>query len=111
MVFTTFLLFFLETLKFTRFYHGKMTLHKPSGNARVRIPGKDYYLGKWNSPEATTEYKKIITQFTLGNLEAKNRQGKLFVGELVILFLQDTKTRYLKNGRLISSYNLHQYAS
>ena len=38
----------------------KMTLHKPSGNARVRILGKDYYLGKWNSPDAIREYKKII---------------------------------------------------
>ena len=26
--------------------------HKPTGQARVRINGKDYYLGKFGSPES-----------------------------------------------------------
>ena len=55
----------------------KMTLHKPSGNARVRLFAKDYYLGKWGSPEAAREYKKIIAQYASGALVAKSVRGNL----------------------------------
>lgn len=35
-------------------------LHKPSGQARVRINGKDYYLGKYGSPESHDLYDELI---------------------------------------------------
>lgn len=37
--------------------------HKPSGRARVRINGRDYWLGKWGSPEAQIAYDRLITEF------------------------------------------------
>ncbi|MCL2120152.1 MAG: hypothetical protein FWH27_17185 [Planctomycetaceae bacterium] len=40
----------------------KPTLHKASGLARVYINGRYIYLGKWGSPEADEELRKIILE-------------------------------------------------
>jgi len=36
-------------------------LHKPTGQARVRIDGKDVYPGPYGSPESRDRYDEIIT--------------------------------------------------
>lgn len=36
-------------------------LHKPTGQARVRIDGKDHYLGPFNSPESRERYDELVT--------------------------------------------------
>jgi len=38
-------------------------LHKPTGQARVRIAGKDVYLGPYGSPESRERYDEIITEW------------------------------------------------
>jgi len=35
-------------------------LHKPSGQARVRIAGKDIYLGVYGSAESRQRYGEIV---------------------------------------------------
>ena len=37
--------------------------HKPSNRARVRIDGRDYWLGKWRSPEARLAYERLIAEY------------------------------------------------
>jgi len=37
--------------------------HKPSNCARVRINGREYWLGKWGSPEARAAYDRMIAEF------------------------------------------------
>jgi hypothetical protein len=37
--------------------------HKPSGRARIRINGRDHWLGKWGSAEASLAYDRLITEF------------------------------------------------
>ena len=36
------------------------TLHKPTGQARVRIKGKDHYLGEYGTPESRERYDDLI---------------------------------------------------
>lgn len=38
-------------------------LHKATGQAVVRIDGKDYYLGKYGTPESRAEYNRLISQW------------------------------------------------
>lgn len=38
------------------------THHKPSGQARVRLGGKDHYLGDFDSPASHDEYEKLERQ-------------------------------------------------
>jgi hypothetical protein len=38
-------------------------LHKPTGQARVRIDGKDLYWGPYGSAESRERYDEIITRY------------------------------------------------
>ncbi len=42
-----------------------LTLHKPTGQARVRIDGRDHYLGQYGSPEAHQQYDDLIADWLL----------------------------------------------
>jgi hypothetical protein len=39
------------------------TLHKPTGQARVRIGQRDYYLGEYGSPESRDQYDALIAEW------------------------------------------------
>jgi integrase len=41
----------------------KMCRHLASGQAVVRLAGKDFYLGKWRSPEAEAAYHRKIAEW------------------------------------------------
>lgn len=41
----------------------KACLHRASGQAVVRLGGKDFYLGKWKSPEAQAAYHRKIAEW------------------------------------------------
>ena len=36
------------------------SLHKTTGQARVRIDGRDHYLGKFGAPESRRKYARLI---------------------------------------------------
>ena len=40
--------------------------HKPSGQARVRINGKDNYLGIYGTPESKDQYDELISKWVIG---------------------------------------------
>jgi integrase len=77
------------------------TLHKPTGQARVRIDGKDHYLGKFNSVESRARYDDIVTEWMLKNGDAPS----LSVDELALLYLKHARTHYRKNGVETSEVN------
>ena len=38
-------------------------LHKASGQAVVTLNGRDFYLGRYNSPESRTEYRVTLNEW------------------------------------------------
>jgi integrase len=44
-------------------------LHKASGLARVRIDGRDHYLGQFGTPEAKDAYDQLIAEYLAGKRE------------------------------------------
>jgi integrase len=40
----------------------QMRLHKPSGQGRVRIGGRDFFVGRFGTPEAGSRYMALLTQ-------------------------------------------------
>lgn len=75
----------------------KYTLHKASGQARVRIAGKDHYLGRHGSPESRQEYAKLIGQ--IGEPERVAVEppvpDEITVSEVVLRFFQDCEKDFL----------------
>ena len=71
-------------------------LHKPSGQAYVRINGKCIYLGPHNEPESLELYGELIADW----LKSKDvDRFSLTVDELAIGYLDRCRTYYRKNGK------------
>lgn len=82
----------------------KYTLHKPSGQARVRINGKDKYLGSHGSPESREAYDREILQWR----RLHDTTGKLTttVGQLAVAFQQHADSFYVdENGKQTGESN------
>jgi len=84
-------------------------LHKASGQARVRIDGKEYLLGDFGSEVSRIRYGQLIAQSANGvpcDPVAKSYRGKVprndsgpSVAEVCLIFLQHAQTHYVKDGR------------
>lgn len=76
----------------------KYSLHKPSGQARVRINGKTYYLGVYGTPASREKYDRIIATWLSGD-KAIDRL-KMTVAQLCLKYLNEhAKLYYRKRGR------------
>lgn len=67
-------------------------LHKPTGQARVRIDGKDHYLGPYGSPESRERYDDLIAEWFA-------RQGdvtaySLTIDDLCLMFMEFAEGYY-----------------
>jgi hypothetical protein len=79
-------------------------LHKPTGQARVRIDGKDRYLGPHGSEESKREYegtvRKRITDRAVAEVRARVEIATdLTIGELVARYSPHAKTYDVKDAR------------
>ncbi len=71
--------------------------HKPSGQARVRINGKDIYLGVCGSVEPHQRYSELLGEWSRSN----SRPVKdVKVRELTKLYIEHCKVYYSKNGEV-----------
>jgi integrase len=71
--------------------------HKASGQARVRIGGKDIYLGPYNSKESRLEYDRIRAELETGETAALSTTSiahDLTVAEVVKQFWNHAKRHY-----------------
>ena len=50
--------------------------HKPTGQARVRINGRDFYCGKFGSPESLARYQELLAQHTAGTIPSQRRKPR-----------------------------------
>ena len=84
--------------------------HKPSGQARVIIDGKQIYLGRFGTPESWEKYNVLVsermasevTPTTSDHVAAKN----LTIVELGDAYREWAETYYVKNGR--QTGHIHQ---
>lgn len=82
-------------------------LHQQSGQARVRVDGRDYMLGPFGSPESRVRYGDIIARHSRGQpieprVQAQQPQPVntgLTIAELVLAFMRHAERHYRKNGK------------
>jgi integrase len=64
--------------------------HK-SGQARIRIGGRDYYLGVWGSAESRQQYARLVTELAAGvDLAARLNPGTITVADVTARYMEDT---------------------
>ena len=77
----------------------KYTLHRSSGQARVRIDGKDHYLGPYGSAESHEKYHRLIAEWsasppTLATGASKPSTGSMTVADLLLQYLHYAEGHY-----------------
>ncbi len=82
------------------------TLHKASGQARVRIDGVDHYVGPFNSEKSRAKYDDLITDW----LARQDDPTGLSIADLSLLYLAHARQHYRKNGVETSEVNCVQQA-
>ena len=76
-------------------------LHKPTGQAYVRVNGRCRYLGAYNSPESRQLYERIIAEF-LDEPDVTFNGQQITINDLCIQYVQQAKRFYVKDGRQTS---------
>lgn len=71
------------------------TLHKPTGQARVRINGDDHYLGPYGSPKSHDEYEELFNDWFA---TATTTASTLLVEDLVLRYMAHAEGYYVKDG-------------
>src|SRR5262249_57417136 len=78
-------------------------LHKPTGQARVRIDGKDVYLGPHGSEESRRKYEQIVRKMITDRAAQEVRArveiaSDLTISELVVGYTRHAKAYYVNDG-------------
>lgn len=80
--------------------------HKPSGRACVRIDGRDIYLGRFGTPEATAAYFRLVAEYTSSGNRLPVPQAEITIDEVIAKYLAYCKTYYHdpRTGKPSSTY-------
>lgn len=81
-------------------------LHKPTGQARVRINGRDHYLGKFGSAESRAAYARLIAEHYGDAAEARSVTPSsvddpyphVSIDELLLAYLDYAEGYYVEDG-------------
>jgi integrase len=74
-------------------------LHKPTGQAVVRLDGHDRYLGKHDSPESREKYRRVVAEWLATSLPAPVPAGAIpapspSVAEVILAFWRHAQQHY-----------------
>jgi len=83
------------------------TLHKPSGKARVRIDGRDIYLGPYGSDESRIRYDEEIARWQRRQFRPLQNST---IGQLTVGYLQRCVEYYVKDGEPTSEIDATRLA-
>jgi integrase len=91
-----------------------LTHHKASGQAVVRIDGRDRYCGPWGTPQANQKYHRLIAEW-LGRQARAQAEGAApgpigIMAELAAAWLVHVQATYRKNGRPTSEVHCQRTA-
>ena len=91
--------------------------HQATGQARVVIGGKTYYLGPYNSPESRAEYGRLIGEWSANKAtitptssSPASRPADVSVSELSLAYFRHAETYYVKNGLQTSEIDVIRMA-
>lgn len=85
--------------------HPSYLLHKPSGQARIRIDGRDIYLGKYDSPESRAAYDRLVNEWKQSGRVIGPNDVPIgaTIDELILAYHNFASTYYVKNGEPTST--------
>jgi integrase len=91
--------------------------HQATGQARVVIGGKTYYLGPYNSPESRAEYGRLIGEWSANSATVTPTPAKpatapndAYVSQLRLAYFRHAETYYVKNGLQTSEVDVIRMA-
>lgn len=79
-------------------------LHKPSGQARVILCGRQVYLGPYGSPESQERHARLIAEQTANptavavSTSSVEADGKLLIVQLCAAYLEHAQRYYSRDG-------------
>jgi integrase len=81
-------------------------LHKPTNRAVVTLGGRDFYLGRYGSPESRAEYDRLIVEWISNGrclpAPIAGAGPDLTVNEVCVAYLRFADGYYVKNGKATS---------
>src|SRR5262245_33951363 len=83
----------------------KYSLHKASGQARVKYADRVIYLGKFGSPESHQRYAEFIARLPRAGEQAVAKfaeplpRQSLLVGEIVLRYYEHAARYYVQDGK------------
>lgn len=72
-----------------------------SGQARIKLRGRPYYLGAFGSPASWAEYRRLLAEWERGHAAPRPRRDSRIgaVNELLAAYGEFAATYYVKDGR------------
>ena len=84
----------------------KYSKHKATGQAVVRLDGRDHYLGKYGTPKSQERYRQLIAEWaarknvpTARTCHQPAVREDLRICELLVAYLEFADGYYRKNGQ------------
>jgi len=87
----------------------KLRQHKGSGQALVCLDGKRIYLGRWGTPQAEQEYRRMVAEWLSRGAAEPPKRGpavepakpvSIPIAELCVAYLRHAEKWYRKDGKV-----------